>query len=533
MKKYFLLSIVMFSLISCSDFLEEESRGEPTLSNFFNSDAEVVSATTPLYILNNNQGSAVSDRGVYGRGLHLYSLIPSDDFVVGKPKTQIQQIKDFETTGDGSYTRDIWPLHFAVIKRANDIIRNVQDNDAISQEVKNFAIGQAYFMRGLTYFQLSVLYGDDVSGGIPIVDETVTEDFFIERPESVSTSYMFAADSFEKAAELLPYFDDSTYFAQGSDGTSPGSNLGRAHKNAALGYLARTHLHNAQYDASSWQKVIDASNLVINSQKNWLEQNFADVFTIAKNWGPEYLWSVPSNVLGGSTFPGNSLENRGWGKYNGWGYFAPTLDLYESFEDGDARRDATMLAFGDEFEYFGETRRYWSETNLTGFQLKKYLDPFGYADGIHLNADGDQPTTDLNLPLMRYSHILLMKAEALIMINGDGAGDVEINLVRARAGLPTKGGATLNDLKSERRAEFAGELFGRYEDLCRWGDIDDITKALRGRIHTDGADPDSDFTIEEVWPGRSQFNLGTHHIWPIPPTPVNASKGTLPQNQGW
>ena len=535
MKKYILISIIAFSLISCNDFLIEESRGEPTLENFWNSDAEVISATTPLYVLNNNQGSAISDRGVYGRGLHLYSLMPSDDFVVGKPKTQIQQIKDFETTGAGSYTRDIWPLHFTVIKRANDIIRNVTDNDAISQKVKDFALGQAYFMRGLAYFQLSVLYGDDVSGGIPVVDETitVTEDFFIERPASVTTSYMFAAESFAKAAELLPYFDNPEYFAQGTDGVSPGTNLGRAHKNAALGYLARTHLHNAQYDSSSWQKVIDACNQVINSGKNQLELNFEDAFKIENNWGSEYLWSVPSNVLGGSMFPGASLENRGWGEYNGWGYFAPTLNLYESYETGDKRRDATLLAFGDEFEYFGETRRYWSETNLTGFQLKKYLEPFGYANGIHLNADGDQPTTNLNLPLLRYSHILLMKAEAAIMLSGDGAGDTEINLVRSRAGLIAKSGATLEDLKAERRAEFAGELFGRYEDLCRWGDDSKITEVIRGRIHTGKTDPDSAFTVEVVWPARPQFDINTHHIWPIPPTPLSASKGTLSQNIGW
>ena len=349
-------------------------------------------------------------------------------------------------------------------------------------------------------------------GGIPIVDETVTENFFIERPASVTTSYMFAAESFSKAADLLPYFDDPEYFAQGSDGLSPGTNLGRAHKNAALGYLARTHLHNAQYDSSSWQKVIDACNQVINSGKNQLESNFEDVFKIANNWGPEYLWSVPSNVLGGSMFPGAALENKGWGKYNGWGYFAPTLNLYESYEAGDTRREATLLAFGDEFQYFGESRRYWSTTNLTGFQLKKYLEPYSYADGVHLSADGDQPTTDLNLPLLRYSHILLMKAEASIMLSGAGAGDTEINIVRTRAGLSAKSGATLDDLKAERRTEFAGELFGRYEDLCRWGDASNLTEALRGRIHTDKSDPDSGFTVEEVWPARPQFDISTHHI---------------------
>lgn len=531
MKKYItLLLVVVFGLISCEEFLVEEPKGEPTNANFWKTEADVISATTALYIFNDFQG-------IYGRGMNLYSLVPSDDFVVGKPKSQIEEIKDFITSGNGSYTRDIWPMHFIVVKRANDIIRNVPDLD-INPDIKNFALGEAYFMRGLAYFQLSLLYGDNNSGGIPIIDETITEEFFIERPTSVSTSYEFAAQSFEQAAELLPYFDASNT-----------DRLGRPHKNAALGYLARTHLHNAEYNAASWDTVISVCNDIINSNKNALETNFSDAFKIASNWGPEYLWSVPSNTIGGSMFAGAALENRAWGKYNGWGYFAPTLELYESYEAGDARRDATLLAFGDEFEFFGSTRRYASANNLTGFQLKKYLEPYGYADAVQLNPNGDHPSTNLNLPLLRYSHILLMKAEALIVKNGAGSGDTEINLVRQRAGLATKTGATLEDLKSERRAEFAGELLGRYEDLCRWGDVAEIRKPLHGRRHvgvvfdTDEGEnkgfpvSSTDFTEvfprTEVWQERSNFILETHRVWPIPANAIDTSRGTLLQNLGW
>ncbi len=530
-KNIIILIAVIFALISCENFLIEEPKGEPTNANFWKSEADIISATTSLYIFNNFQG-------IYGRGMNLYSLIPSDDFVVGKSKSQIEEIKNFITSGNGSYTRDIWPMHFIVIKRANDIIRNVPDIIDASEDVKNFALGEAYFMRGLAYFQLSLLYGDNNSGGIPIVDETITENFFIERPQSVSTSYEFAAQSFEKAAEYLPYFDSANT-----------ERLGRPHKNAALGYLARTHLHNAEFDTNSWSKVVSACNEVINSGKNALEANFEDTFKIANNWGSEYLWSVPSNTVGGSMFSGAALENKGWGKYNGWGYFAPTLDLYESYEDGDQRRDATLLAFGDEFEFFGLTRKYASSRSLTGFQLKKYLEPYGYPNAIHLNPNGDHPSTNLNLPLLRYSHILLMKAEALIMMNGAGAGDTEINLVRARSGLAAKTGATLEDLKAERRAEFAGELFGRYEDLCRWGDANEIKKALSGKPHieivfdTSGGDNQgfpvstTDFTQvfpqTEVWQERSNFVLETHRIWPIPSNIIDSSEGTLTQNKGW
>ena len=487
-KSMLMISSIAVFLACEKNFLETEPKGEPTLADFWKTKTDTDRAVNSLYVMNDFQG-------IYGRGMFLYSLIASDDFVVGKSKGQIEDIKNFITIGNGSYTRDIWPLHFQVIKRANDILNYVPEMD-VSDQVKNFALGNAYFMRGLAYFQLSLLYGDS-RAGIPIVDETI-ENYYIERPSSVSVSYEFAAENFTKAAELFPLFSD----------LNP-SDYGKAHKNAAYAYLAKTHLHNAEFDNTSWQKVISACDQVLKTQHE-LEANFEDVFKIANNWGKEYLWSVPSNTQGGSILPGASLENKGWGKYNGWGYFAPTLDLYNFYQDGDQRRDATLLAFGDEFVFFGENRRYWSSRNLTGIQLKKYMEPYSYADGKHLNGNGDHPTTDLNIPLIRLSNIYLMRAEAKIVLGQNG--DADINKVRTRAGLTPISGATIEHIKYERRAEFAGELFGRYEDLCRWGDTAEIQKALIGRLHDDKMNPDSPFTTYEVWQKRDNFDLTKHRF---------------------
>ena len=506
------LSVLFF--VGCEEqFLETEPKGSPTSSTFWKTEQDVISAKNALYLMNDFQG-------IYGRGIYLYSLIASDDFVVGKSKTQIEDIKNFVTTGSGSYTRDIWPMHYQVIKRANDIINNVMDVEDASEEVKNVALGEAYFMRGLAYYQLSVLYGHaGPNGGIPIVDEN-TIDFFIERPESVITSYMFAIDNFIKAADLLPPFSDL-----------PTEDYGRAHKNAALGYLVRTHLYLAKYDSSSWQKVITAADRLLQIQSE-LEPNFEDIFDVQNTFGKDYIWSVPSNTQGGSILPGASLENKGWGLYNGWGYFAPTLDLYESFEEGDLRREATLLVFGDTFTFFGDERRFWSTRSLTGIQLKKYLDPYSYAEGKFLNGNGDHPTTELDPYLLRLSDIYLMKAEAKIMLNQNA--DNEINIVRTRAGLPNLVNATLEDLKKERRSEFAGEMAaaGRFEDLVRWGDFDELRKPVMGRLHEDKENPDSPFEIYEVWPQRT-FNEEKSIVWPIPPQVIDQSRGTLLQNPNY
>ena len=88
MKKIIGTILLLLILTGCeSNFLELEPQGAPTLATFWKTEADVTAATNGLYIMNDFQG-------IYGRGLHLYSLIPSDDFIVGKSKGQIEDIKD-------------------------------------------------------------------------------------------------------------------------------------------------------------------------------------------------------------------------------------------------------------------------------------------------------------------------------------------------------------------------------------------------------------------------------------------------------
>ncbi len=233
---------------------------------------------------------------------------------------------------------------------------------------------------------------------------------------SVTDNYAAIAADFQKAAELLPLFE--TYTA---------ADQGRAHKAAALGYLVKTLAYWAQYDNSKWALIPDICDQIKNECHRALitnagtpAKNYQAVFKIANNWSSEYIWSVTSGTQGGSEFVGVVLENKGWGIYNGWGYFQPTEELYDEYEATDPRRETTILKFGDKFTYFGEERLYYSTNSLSGFQINKYMEPYTYGSNSesgtnpNINQNGDYPTTQLNLPLMRYAEVLLFKAEALI-----------------------------------------------------------------------------------------------------------------------
>jgi hypothetical protein len=125
----------------------------------------------------------------------------------------------------------------------------------------------------------------------------------------------------------------------------------------------------------------------------------------------------------------------------------------------------------------------------------------------------------LNVPLLRYAGLLLIKAEDELMQGKDA--DKEINLIRNRAGLPSINGATMADLKRERRCELAGEYANTYFDLVRWGDAKVVcSKPLHG---ADG---------QVVWPARN-FDPSYMDVWPVPQTEIDNSGGVIKQNKGW
>lgn len=509
------------TLSSCSDeFTNLEPLGSASYENFFKTEQDAVEAANSMYYY-------MKDEDMFSRGYFWY-INASDDMVTGRTNSVADNIKNFNMTGEEGYTYWMYPQAYKIIRRANDIILNVPGMD-IDADLKNRILGEAYFMRGFHYFWTAYHYGDDVSGGVPIVtEENMSADAgSYTRPASVTENYAQIVQDLEKAVELLPLF--TTYSAE---------DKGRAHKDAALAYIAKTYLYWAQYDESKYKDVVIYADKVAASGSGralYDTDNPAEDFRLLhshlQNWGPEYIWSVVSGVTSGSKLPGITLENKGWGKYNGWGYYMPTNSLYEEFEEGDYRRGVTILKFGDEFTYFGEKRRYQSENSLSGYQLNKYLYEFQFEDAIgnYVNSDGNNPGTIYNVPIMRYAELLLMKAEALIMQGLNG--DEPLNKVRNRAGLPPVTNATMEDLKHERRVELAGEFADRHFDLVRWGDAEEVySKPLYGRIHSDRSDPDSPYTLEVIWPARD-FAPSFMNVWPIPNKVIESSG--IPQNNKW
>ncbi|MCY1722639.1 RagB/SusD family nutrient uptake outer membrane protein [Prolixibacteraceae bacterium Z1-6] len=523
--KFIILFFLTIQFVGCSeDFLERTPKGAPSSSNFWMTDNDAILGTNAIY-------SKLDAEEMYGRG-YMWLINASDDMIDGRNKGVAGELKNFVSDGNVGYINDSWRDHWATIKICNDVIRNIKKMDEeglVTASVRDFCLGQAYFVSGWMYVELAYHYGDNKMG-VPILNEEDPTDYFRPREANVNVNYDYAMDLLQKAEDLLPYLTDL-----GSE------DIGKPHKDAATAYMAKIAVYTEK-----WDDVITYTNKVMNSPSgrslidtDTPEEDFHSVFKIENNTSSEYLWSIVSNEQEGSMLPGVMLENKGWGRYNGWGYFQPVKDLDDEFETGDYRRKATLITHGDVIEnFFGEDFTwYQTSNNLTGYMFSKYLDPYQNESpiGNTINTSGDYVTTDLWIPLLRYAEIVLWKAEAKLM-KGENA-DAEINLIRNRAGLAPKSNCTMDDLKHERRCEFAGEFADRHFDLVRWGDAKEAyAKPLHGMQGTYDAENNLISTeVTEVWPGRS-YNPEYHHVWPLPPNEIEKSIGTegeLVQNAGW
>lgn len=488
MKRYILSAISIvgaLSMTSCTDFLDTKSEGEYSPKAYFNTDQQSIDAMDGVY-------SRLAQENMFGREI-FWEQAAGTDIVWGRTRSY-PTLATMKYTGDESPLRGFWEQSYKHGARANWIVESLlkKQKQRTLSEIETRTLGEAYFMRALYHFYIAYRYGTDKLG-VPFTkyeDYPDGYDYSIpEQKKTVIDNYRLIIEDLQNAEKLLP----SSYDA---------ANFGRAQKVSAVGYMARVYAYWACWDKSQWANVVASVDKLENTYGRALcndyEQNFTDDMTQWDN--TEYLFSMPSNGGtngGGCEFPGVVLENKGWGIFNGWGQIKPSYDIYEQFTQDDSnlidpakgniRKIRSVLEYNQEFQFFGETRKFFSVSDVeAGFMINKYMKPFGRNNATqdldkgmgYVNPNGDWPTARLNVPLIRFADCLLLRAEAKIMQGQDGTAD--INKVRNRANVKSLDHtATMADMYHERRVELAFEFTDHAFDLKRWHKSGDaVIKAL-------------------------------------------------------
>ena len=566
MKKYISLALAalcVFGLASCNKLLEYNREGAPTQDNYPLTDSQANDAIENCYY-----GLFERD-GMFSREIY-WEQGCANDMVWAKSR-------GFNTLATLSYTGNESPLTDSYnriynrygISKANWVVQTMLNRKEELGElspVMTRVLGEAYFLRAQYHFLAAYRYGTKELGVPFVAYETVEGGYNYEIPEqqpTVMDNYKLIVEDLKKAEELLPRFEEYEAIDRG-----------RAHKASAAALMAKAYAYWAMWDATKWDKVIDCVNRLENTYGRGLVDNYTDLFApdFQKGfWNKEYCWGIPGEGGpdggggGGVELTGVMLEDKGWGKFNGWGQIKPSYDLYEEMakdnwdEDGDGvvdrniRLTTTILEYNDEFEYFGEIRRFASPQNIeAGFQCNKYMQAFAPADCIARGwvlDNSNYPVTRVMWPIVRFADAMLLRAEANLAKGNAAAATTDINKIRQRSHLkPLAGNATWADLYHERRCELAFEFGNDHAFDCkRWAvsgapEIAKLAKAElnshpRIRKYEDRTDPESPYVIApyedymspvKVWDGNEKCLT-----FPYPTDEITKSMGKLQNPPSW
>ena len=571
MKKiyYFAIAALATTLSTgCKDFLDVQPEGTPTTTTYFTNDSQAIAAVNSLYGHSN-------DDDLWGREIY-WEQSAGCQFVPGKTKGWSSTLSKMEYTGDESPLSDSYSRLCSYIARSNWVVNSLVSKEKTTEltDIEKRSLGEAYFMRGFMHFTLAYRHGCKTQG-VPFIkyedyNDGVYDYSIPKQQATVMDNYSMCIEDMEAAKKYLPLFE-----SYGAD------DRGRPHQAAAVGMMCRIYAYWAAYDSSKWDNVITCVNELETNYGRSLAKSYKNLFDSNWNtgedgwWGPEYLWSFPTNGgkdgqrSGGIEMPGVMLENTGWGVYNGWGQIKPTLDAYRELAKDGARNErltTCLLQYGDEFLFPTDnslqtikTWRYYSTSDLeTGFQVNKWMEPFGHADFInqgYVSSSGDTPTARVNWHVIRFADCLLLRAEANLAKGNATAAAADINKVRERSGLSTISAASWADIYHERYCEllyeFAADHFG---DLRRWAvggaaeikalAIAEMEKFPDVRHYVDRSNPDSELDPKYDYetPGGSPYEDKTytgkkwddHKVcFPYPASEISKAAGAIKQNPGY
>ena len=535
------------SASSCADFLDVQPEGNPNQGGYFQTDKEAEDAIGAVYWIFDKEET-------WGRNL-FWEQGCGDDMVCNQSRWP--SLMNFQYTGDESPLTDNWEKMTEYIARANWVVAGLKAKgvDKLTA-VETRTLGEALFMRAFLHFHIAYRYGR-ADNGCPFIRyedyPNYTETMLSTIPSQQATvmdNYKLIEDDLKEAAGYLPFFE--TYGAE---------DQGRAHKVAAWALQVKLYAYWAYHDKTKWELIPDLVDKIEKEGNRALLGDFADVFKMANNYSSEYIWSATGTGRkeGGPRFPGVCLVNKGWGIFNGWGSLKPSRSLWAEYEEGDTRRDISVYSYGMTIKYFGAEQPFTDPAGdkiVSGFMFAKYMEPYTYGQRVldeegnvdasktvlsnpYVSTNGNDMTTDLNIPLIRFAEMVLFKAEALIEMGEGGKAAIELNRLTQRCGLGQPyATATMEDLMHERRCELAGEFTDRFMDLKRWKQYDKLEQQQYDRVPVDPSkayDPDTNPWAEKqvIWPVggiERKFEPEFDLVFPYPPLEVTKANGKLKQN---
>ena len=435
----FFAASVLTTTTSCSDFLDEDPKGQMSEGNVFKSQADLDASIHTIYEKLNQTQSWTNP---------MYPQWQGDDMTAnpGSNKQAVAALDVFSSDGANKGVTDAWGQHFSLIKACNWVIENASKTPT-SQEEINIALGNAHFWRAYAYFYLVRVFGP-----LPMVLKTDPSATNVA-PSSVEEIYNLIVEDLKKAEGWLP-----TSYSQAPrnhDGVDAWVT-----KQATQATLSAVYMAMAGYPLNKGKEYYGLAAAkakeVIDNNGTYGFYNDADwshVYSMGHNYNKETLLGIDNNWNSGSwdhdseltsccRFEG--LGDGGWG--DAWGEIAfwkrypegPRKDAVYApkitFQDGatitkvcnwwdlDADGKPVVEAYHPMFAIYS--------VNCDGDNLaKEKFAPYNYLEPNYTNM-----TNGRRHRLIRYAELLLWYAESAARSGGDLAKAKEyLREVRKRA----------------------------------------------------------------------------------------------------
>ena len=271
------------TLASCNNFIDLDPISQQNANAFYKDSLEMDQALTAAY----NALQSINQYG--GNGYAHFMEVPADntwDENTTMDGGAYAAFDNFMVDPTNAQLERTWIACYDGIQRCNIVVSRLlsSDSEAITEDFKNRKLGEAYFLRALTYFNMVRMWGD-----IPLITAEVTDvnEAFNHTRAAAEEVYQQIIADLEFAVNNLP----ASYNA---------ANVGRATRGAAQTLLTKVYL--TRHDYPSAQTLL---NNVIASGQYRLLDNFADVFAVNNKNNAESIFEVQyDGTIEGQGYPG-------------------------------------------------------------------------------------------------------------------------------------------------------------------------------------------------------------------------------------
>lgn len=565
-----------FTFLACNKFIDVQPKGVIDEGLAMSQPDEMVTAA---------YAKLGDDWYTYPFNLWPYGDLSSDDCYKGGSGTTdtdyhaVEVWSNLTSSTPGGHLDELWYQLYCSVSRCNRALVSLREygKDALGEETAKIRKAEVLFLRAHFYFKLIQLWYQ-----VPWIDEVVYENHTEEQTPNNAFTHDELMDKivadFKFAYDNLPEVQ--------ADG-------GRANKIAAAAYLAKCYLTMAWGDgyeantgvshinAEYMQKVLDFTKVVAESSYDYLE-DYGDIFLPDYKNSKESIFAVQhSNYEDDNTRFGranwSNMLNGCWGMWScGWDFHKPSQNLVNAFK---TKSGLPMFDdYNDEVAYpvnGAANAQKWDPRLFHTVGLPTF--PYKYEAQYTMTTDNSRnPSTygyyaslkevpqrskgevydnpwqafPMNDYVLRYTDVMLMRAEALIETGTLEDARTIINDIRQRAknsiakhigyaadqcdialypasDFSSKEKARVR-LQWERRLEMAME-YGRFFDLRRWG----IASTTLNAFFEKEQDSVYEGQAYAAYYKDAHFTNGKNEYFPIPYPQMYYVPGLYTQNKNY